>query len=392
MNNLYDTLEICLQELEKGIDLDSLLAKHPEHAAELRPMLQASIRARSMSTPEPTAEAVRRGRAKLMQRAAEMREEKVAPIRKPSKRVIPVFQRLAMTLSLTATLLVSGTGLVGASSNALPGENLYPVKRTWEDMRLFFTFDNDQRGVLESEFESERLHEANELIAEGRHETIQFAGVFMDINGKTYVSGIEVLITANTQLPAEVIQTGAAVIVTGHTNVDGFVELETMELLPAGAVVPIGEPIEVETPESSDDENSAGSAESGLGSGSEAQGNPTEQPSSNSNTSTFKLEGVIDSFSNNGIMVNGQLVYLDGNSTIEGQVNLGSKVEIEGYYDENGKFIVKKIKVEELKFIDESSSSGSNSDNSNSGSGSGNSGSGGGDDDGGDSGGGGDDD
>lgn len=360
MNNVYDILEVCLQELEKGTDLDSLLARYPNHAVELRPMLQAAIRARSMSAAVPSPDAVRRGRAKLMQRAAEMREEKVVPIRKPVKRVIPAFQRWAMTLSLTATLLVSGTGLVGASSNALPGENLYPVKRTWEDMRLFFTFDTNQRDMLESEFESERLHEANELIAEGRHETIQFAGVFMEINGKAYISGIQVLITANTQLPVDVIQTGSAVVATGHTNADGFVELESMELLPAGAVVPIGNPIEMESPESPSEEDSNSSAGPAAGSveaGSVNQG---------SNSSTFKLEGTVDSLSNNAVSVNGQLVYLDSNTRIEGQIKPGSRVEVEGYYDKNGKFIVKKIKVEESESGGGDNSS--NSDNSNSGS------------------------
>ncbi|MBL8079647.1 MAG: hypothetical protein JNM55_16895 [Anaerolineales bacterium] len=383
MNNVYDILEVCLQELEKGTDLDSLLARYPNHAVELRPMLQAAIRARSMSAAEPSPDAMRRGRAKLMQRAAEMREEKVVPIRKPIKRVIPAFQRWAMTLSLTATLLVSGTGLVGASSTALPGENLYPVKRTWEDMRLFFTFDTNQRDMLESEFESERLHEANKLIAEGRHETIQFAGVFMEINGKAYISGIQVVITANTQLPADVIQTGSAVVVTGHTNAEGFVELESMELLPAGAVVPMGNPVEVESPESSSEGNSNSSAGPAAGAVEAGSGNQ------GSNSSTFKLEGTVDSFSNNAIMVNGQQVYLDSNTRIEGQIKPGSKVEVEGYYDKNGKFIVKKIKVEESKSgsgnssSNDNSNSGSDSSDSGDDSGDDHSGSGGGGDDGG---------
>lgn len=366
MNNLYDILEICLQELEKGKDMNSVLARYPEHAAELQLILQASIHARSMQVSEPSADAVRRGRAKLSQRAAELREEKIAPMRKPARRVIPAFQRWAMTLSLTATLLVSGTGLVGASSNALPGENLYPVKRTWEDMRLFFTFDTNQREYLESEFESERLHEVNELIAEGRHETIQFAGVFMDVNGKAYVSGVPVVITINTHLPAEVIQTGSSVLVTGHTNADGFVELETMALLPAGAVVPIGNPVEVEVEaaESTTDGNLDNSARATSGPGVEAQDGQTIQQT-NSHSSSFKLDGVVISLSNDAIQINNQWIYLDANTIIEGQIKPGVQVEVEGYYDKSGRFIVAKIKVEYSK-----SGDGSGSDDSGSGGGS----------------------
>ncbi len=43
MNDIYDVLEICLQELENGADMESVLARYPELAAELRPILKASV-------------------------------------------------------------------------------------------------------------------------------------------------------------------------------------------------------------------------------------------------------------------------------------------------------------------------------------------------------------
>ena len=245
MNNLYDVLDICLQELEDGADLESVLARYPDSARELRPILDASIKARtrSVAVSDPSPEVIRRGRAKLLQRAAEMREAKIAPRR----RMISLFQRLAISFTLTALFLASGTGLVGASSTALPGENLYPVKLTWENLRLFFTFDHESRVVLEHTFENERLHEINELLVEGRHETIRFSGVYMEVNGQIYVSGIRIVILDTTVLPADILQNGAAVIVTGRTNAEGFVEAESIVLLPAGTIVPPGQPLEVET-------------------------------------------------------------------------------------------------------------------------------------------------
>jgi hypothetical protein len=214
----------------------------------------------------------------------------------------------------------------------------------------------------------------------------------MDVNGKAYVSGVPVLITVNTQLPVDVIQTGSSVLVTGHTNADGFVELETMALLPAGAVVPIGNPVEVETPESTADGNLDNSAGTTSGSGSEAQESHATQQS-DSPSSSFKLNGIVTSLSNNAIQINNQLIYLDANTIIEGQIQPGVQVEVEGYYDKSGRFIVTKIKVEDSKSGDGSDSSGSDSDDSGSDdSGSGSSGSGGGDDSSGGSSGGGSDD
>ena len=43
MNNLYDALEICLQEIEKGSDLEAAIQRFPALADELRPILQTSL-------------------------------------------------------------------------------------------------------------------------------------------------------------------------------------------------------------------------------------------------------------------------------------------------------------------------------------------------------------
>jgi len=251
MSDIFDVLETCLQDIENGADVDAVLAAHPHFAAELRPLLHASLaaRARGMAALEPSPEAVRRGRAKVLQHAAQMREAKSAP----RKRFIPAFQRFAIAFVLATLFLSSGTGLVRASSTALPGENLYPVKLTWENLRLFFAFDEQSREALEHSFRNERLHEVNELLLEGRHETIQFAGIYMEVNGVTYVSGIQVTILDTSVLPQEALQNGVAVIVTGHTNAQGFVDVDVIELLPAGTFVPVGEPVEVETEQESND-------------------------------------------------------------------------------------------------------------------------------------------
>jgi Domain of unknown function (DUF5667) len=245
MNNLYDVLEICLQELENGTDMESILMRYPDLASELRPILKASINARmkSAALSDPSSDAVRRGRAKILQRASQMREQKIIPRR----RIIAFFPRLAISFVLIALFLASGTGLVSASSTALPGENLYHVKLTWENVRLFFTFDDDARELLEHTFKNERFHEVNELLTEGRHETIQFSGIFMEANGQIYVAGIRVVILDTTILPVEPLVNGDPVIVAGRTNAQGFVEAESIQMLPPGTTVPVGEPPEIET-------------------------------------------------------------------------------------------------------------------------------------------------
>lgn len=249
MNKLYDVLEICLKELENGASLDSVLARYPDQARELRPILKTAKLARRMAVPAPSSDMVRAGRARLLQRAAEMREGKYAPSR---KRVIPTFQRLALSFSLAAVLLLSGTGILGASASALPGENLYPVKRTWEDVRLLLVFNSDSHDALKSHFESERLHEVSELLAEGRDEPIRFVGIYTLVDGTTYISGLPVTIIASTQLPVEGLESGKPVAVSGYTNTNGVVEVTAITLLPAGTYVPAGQPVEVESTDDGD--------------------------------------------------------------------------------------------------------------------------------------------
>ncbi len=224
MNKTYDALEICLQELENGADMKTVLARYPELANELRPMLEASIAARKLAAQrDPSPEVLRRGRAKLLQRASEMREAKLAP----RKRIIPLFQRLAISFTLTATFLLSGTGLVGASSSALPGQKLYPVKRGWEDVRLFLAFNQETHSSLEQEFEQERLQEVDELLIEKEHLSVEFSGVLVNKNGMTYVSDVQVLFPANAQIPNE----GATLHILGLTTNKGYVEVTRFDVL-----------------------------------------------------------------------------------------------------------------------------------------------------------------
>src|SRR5688500_13648214 len=114
---IYDILESCLQELENGVEIDDILSRFPDHKKELRPILNASLKAKHKVVLAPTQAATIRGRARLMQKVVEIQQEKSAT----RKHGIPFFQRIAISFAVTTILLLSGTSLVGASSTALPG-------------------------------------------------------------------------------------------------------------------------------------------------------------------------------------------------------------------------------------------------------------------------------
>ena len=265
MNNLYEALEICLQDIEKGADLESVLFRYPDLADELRPILEASAGAKNMAVPAPSPDVVRRNRAKLLQHAAQMREANV----KSSRRVwFASMRRLAVTLAVVALLFVSGTGLVGASSNTLPGDNLYPVKRTWEGVRLFFTFNPMEREALEVEHENERLHEVQEVLAEGRSTEVDFNGLVTSQNGNEWVvANVRVLISDQTELRDRGIGVGSPVRVRGITQGNNIVLAERISLLSSDEKLP---DVDDSHESEGDNENNSGPGSGNDGPGNEA--------------------------------------------------------------------------------------------------------------------------
>jgi hypothetical protein len=359
-NRLFETLEFCLRDIEQGADVGVNLARHPDLAGELRPILEASVKAKAMAVPAPSGEVFRRNRAKLLQHAAEMRERKVAP---PSRRIwsVPLRRALVM-LAVVVLLFVSGTGLVRASSTSLPGDNLYPVKRIWERMSLWFTFDTAIREKLEYEHENERLEELSELLALGRSAKVDFAGyVTRQSVNEWRVSGITVFISFDTRLPNEQVVTGAAVRVRGQT-VDGGVAAERVELLPPDSRLPEVEKDEYEAgqEEGANPQNGGGSGGS-SGSGSSA---PSHTPSSTPEPEKVSIEGTVTSIQNNLIVVNG--IVMDIRSAeINGAPSLGALAKVEGYYDTSGIFIVTRIEFVMLPSGGDNINGNSNDDNSN---------------------------
>jgi hypothetical protein len=233
---LYEALEVCLNALEAGADLGSVLKRFPDLQDELRPLLEAAQKAKTMAISEVPEKALRGGKMRVLQHVAELREGKRKQRRRWSMFAFP---RLATSLAIALIFLLSGTGLVSASSGALPGDSLYPVKRTWEDVRLALVVNPTSREHLEDQYEQERLHEVDELLVEKRPETITFTGMVTDQIGDQWkVSGIAVQITSSSQLPLVPVLVGSSIMVSGRTNAQGFVEAEHITFLKPEIVLP----------------------------------------------------------------------------------------------------------------------------------------------------------
>ena len=344
MNSIHDVLETCLQEVENGAQVETVLERYPELTEALRPILQAYFHARTMTVSGPSVEVLRRNRAKLLQHSAMLREREHRPFL-----LLPAIRKWAMALALLVLFLFSGTSLVRASSIALPGDSLYTVKRSWEEFTLAFTFDADEREILEVEHENERLEELHELFANERTAQVDFAGIISGENGNGWsIEDIMVIVTDQTALPVQPLRVGAAVRVYGITGGNGVILAERIESLPAGAPLPEVEDddrpeIEVEGPQATPNPDNSGS---GSGSGSEEleEKKDTPTPSPESTPTIESLTGVLMSM-NQELWRIGSTEVDVSEAEIKGIPLIGALVKAEGYFGEDGVFVASKIAI-----------------------------------------------
>jgi uncharacterized membrane protein YgcG len=342
MNNLFDVLETCLQEMNDGGELEVILQRYPELAEDLRPILQASIDARRLAGPAPSAQVVQRNRAKLLQQAASLRTEK------PRRSIwFPSTQKWAMALALLVLFLFSGTSLVRAASGSLPGDSLYAVKRSWENLTLALTFNSQERWGLEVQFANTRLEELQELFASRRTAQVDFAGIVTRENGDAWwISNILVMISDQSGMPDQPIRVGAAVRVYGTTRGDGVVWAQRMELLPDGAALP---DMHITEPENEEVQLQAATqpVEDNSGPGS-ADATPaieeTETPAIAATPKNESISGTLTS-------IDGEIWEIDnisvnvGGATIEGTPVVGAQAKAEGYFGSDGVFVAIRVEI-----------------------------------------------
>jgi len=367
VNNLYDILDICLREMEHGVDVEKILARYPELAKELRPILLASAKAKQLAVPGPLVDVARRNRAKLLQHAAEMREGKVK--RKSYDVWFPSLRRLAVTLIVLIVVFAGGTSLVRASSGTVPGDRLYPVKRTWENVLVFFTTDSQKREFLEFEQGNERLEELHELFEQGRSAPVDFVGVIASQSANQWlISGINVLISPQTKLVQEPILIGAEVHVIGRAQTE-FVQADSIELISLNEVLSTPENSSMSdheknltpTPSSTSDPNIISEGET-TASNSNQQLKATESTSNQELEATLivkpvetvkpsvslpkSFKGIVQSMNGNVWIINGVQVNVR-NAEISGSSAIGVMAKVEGYFDQAGIFIAKRIELPE---------------------------------------------
>lgn len=234
----------ALDALEAGDDLEAIMARYPQHEAELRPVLaMAASMANLRVAHSLEAQAVSR------QRMLEYAAVTAAPVEQRPPLLLWLRRLSLVAAAMVIVITMLGTGLLFASAETVPGDGLYDAKRFFEDTRLSLTGDSAAREALQQRHEEERIREIETLIRLGRSQEVTFSGMIEAIDGDEWlVAGLRVTIVSVTSVdgtddPA----VGQIVQITGRV-VNDSVQARIVTIRGAGDL-PSPEPSMSETPE-----------------------------------------------------------------------------------------------------------------------------------------------
>lgn len=159
--SLDDVLEECLRRMARGEGIEECFQDYPREAEELRPLLEVAWEVIYASRQVPRAS---------FRREAEGRFRAAVAARGMAR--LSFWRRLSWAAAVAILILAGGGGVVAASGGSLPGEPLYPVKTSTEEMRMFLAPGALDKARLQAYFAEARAAEMARMAERGRDEEV----------------------------------------------------------------------------------------------------------------------------------------------------------------------------------------------------------------------------
>ncbi len=180
-----NALDECLERLLfKGETIEQCLSSFPQHADEIKPLLETALAARQASAIQPRSEFRDKARYQFYTALQEME----------GKRSRSLFGRLwqprwATAVTVALVLLLAGSGTVAAASGSMPDEALYPVKLATEQVQIVLTPSALGKAELYARLADKRVVEIVRMAGKGKLEQIERTAQRLD----AYLTKIAVL-------------------------------------------------------------------------------------------------------------------------------------------------------------------------------------------------------
>ncbi len=157
----FDTiLDECLESILGGESVRACLERHPDHAEELRPLLETAFQAKDAADVAP--------RPEFRQEASRQFQQALHDL--PVRKAIATFSFRHWWVSAVAVLAViilGGGGTVFAATSAQPDNFLYSVKLATESVRISLAGSDQGKAELYAQFAARRVDEIIAMAAKG---------------------------------------------------------------------------------------------------------------------------------------------------------------------------------------------------------------------------------
>ncbi len=160
-----EILNECLERLLlRGESVEQCLARYPELADELKPLLETAIAAKEASVVVPRSEFKARARYQFLSALKEVPKR---------KRFFIWRSAWATALAFILAFLLIGSGTVAAASGSMPDEALYPVKLATEQVWLKFAFSPEAKARVYAALADRRVREIIYMADKGEAQGVE---------------------------------------------------------------------------------------------------------------------------------------------------------------------------------------------------------------------------
>ena len=342
----------CLDALAQGESVERILARYPQEAAQLRPLLETANGLPALRM-EPSEAAKMQSRQKFLAQADLLR--RTTP--RKTMGFLPRFATGFVAAVVVAGVL--GTGAVAASGSALPGDPLYGLKRTVEDVRLQSASSPTQRQELVREFGQRRVDETNELLDAGREGEVEFTGTIEAIQPNAWiVSSLVVQLGANTQI-AGTPQINRVAEVRGMTGPKGL-RATSITIKSSGESGVTPTPEATETPQATEPPEPTETTAPETTTTPETMTAPqptktsqpptaiprpaaTAQPTAAPQPVEVEYTGSVTTMDPGTWNIDGTTIAVDTNTEIRGSINVGQRVKVKALRFADGRLVATRI-------------------------------------------------
>lgn len=165
---IENAFEDSLKRIEEGKEsIEECLMRYPQFKAELREMLSLALSLKSLGHSSPSKSFSQNAGVRLVSKLSDQQVTLWGFIRRIGYSHNPINNRrlkMAQILLTMVMVLSLVTGGVSAADNASPGDLLYGLDRSIEQIQLILTNNPDIIAEYRLEFAAERLQEAKDRL------------------------------------------------------------------------------------------------------------------------------------------------------------------------------------------------------------------------------------